>query len=207
MAKPELFGLVLAGGQSQRMGPGQDKSQMIYPEISLLPQRLRLLQALESCGLRSYISCRPNQLTETDTPQKIILDRSELVGGPGVGLLSAHLQFPQAAWLVVACDFPWLGEKQINDLISARTGKCVSVATQHAEQILEPLFAIWEPETLKFFFDEFQKGFKSPQRVLLLSKCTVAEVQNKNSLININTVAEVEAHQELRNRTTKKLIK
>lgn len=202
MLKPELLGLVLAGGQSQRMG--QDKSEMIYPALSPLPQYLRLLQDLEACGLSSYISCRSDQNKKKVLSQQIIPDQKDLVGGPGVGILSAHLQFPKAAWLVIACDFPWLGKMQIEELISARCPNGLSLATENKDQILEPLFAIWEPETLKLFLEEFSKGNKSPQKVLQLSNCEILKIKDLKALTNINTVAEVEAHEQLRTSNHKK---
>ena len=196
MPRPELLGLVLAGGQSQRMG--QDKSLMIYPEISSLSQRERLLWDLEAVGIKSFISCRIDQVAEKDLQQKIILDRSEFQGGPGVGLLSAHLKFPESAFLVVACDFPWLGQTEFNELLTARDSHGSSVATQHPDNTLEPLFAIWEPETLKLFLTEFKKGNRSPQKLLQQTKCKIFSVKNQKALTNINTKDEVEAHEQLR---------
>ena len=197
-----MLGLVLAGGLSQRMG--QDKSQMIYPEISDRPQRERLLVDLKACGLKSFISCRPDQILNKEIAPHIILDRPEFIGGPGVGLLSAHLQFPDSAWLVVACDFPWLGQTEIKELISERRLDGKSVATQHLDETVEPLFAIWEPEALRLFLAEFRKGFKSPQKILQQSKCAVIKMKNMKALTNINTKQEVEAHHELRPQVLKK---
>lgn len=194
--RPPLLGLVLAGGKSQRMGT--DKSQLIYPEISGLTQRDRLLAELGACGIEGFISCRLDQVGNVVRP--FLLDQDDFKGGPGVGLLSAHVKFSDCAWLVVACDFPFINQKQISQLVKARTADGNSVATKHADGTIEPLFAIWEPKTLQKFLQAFKNGFKSPQKILLETETIAIQFDDEKTLFNINSVAEADSYDQLKHR-------
>ena len=98
----DIYGLVLAGGQSRRMG--QDKGLLDYHGK---PQRDYMYEQLQPLCREVYMSIRPGQ--EGALPRGIpyILDENQY-RGPFNGLLSAHHQFPEVAWLVVACDMPLL---------------------------------------------------------------------------------------------------
>lgn len=195
MPTPKLYGLVLAGGQSRRMG--QDKSQMIYMNFSHASQRQRAASMLEAVGLKTFISCRLQQVQATDDPKKIILDNPSLEGGPAVGILSAYIFEPAAAWLVLACDFPWMDTDTIKELQNQRHANGIATATKNPEQITEPLFAIWEPETLADFFKKFQQGFKSPQKNLEENKASIIQIKSPKALININTPEQAKKYSEL----------
>ncbi len=192
---PELYGLVLAGGHSLRMG--QDKSQIIYANFSPIPQRQRVALMLESLGLKTFISCRPQQMQAGDDPKKFILDNSLLDGGPAVGILSAYLFNPTAAWLVTACDFPWMDTDTVKELQNRRHANNISTAAKNLEEMIEPLFAIWEPETLSHFLIKFQQGFKSPQKFLEENKTSIIKIKSSKALMNINTPEQIMSHSEL----------
>ena len=205
MQTPNLLGLVLAGGKSQRMG--LDKSKMIYPNLSSLIQRDRTLKQMQDCGIQSYISCRADQVSSEDEPKNFIVDHATLEGGPGVGILSAHLKSPTNAWLVIACDFPWLDIKPIKELILSRKANGTSTAARNKSGIVEPLFAIWEPNTLELFLKRFQQGYKSPQKFLQETPTQFFDILDEKILKNINSLEQIEAHDDLRSALKKNLIK
>jgi molybdopterin-guanine dinucleotide biosynthesis protein A len=89
------YGLVLAGGQSLRMG--SDKALMQYHTENQLLRTAALLQPY----------CREEQ-AETYRPYGIPLITDTYLGsGPSGGLLSAQQIRPEAAWVVAACDLPF----------------------------------------------------------------------------------------------------
>ena len=96
---PKIYGLVLAGGQSTRMG--KDKGLIPYHG---LPQREYLYHLLSRVCDKTFLSIRPDQKDEIDD-MEVIIDKDEYKG-PYNGLLSAHKEYPEVAWLVVACDLP-----------------------------------------------------------------------------------------------------
>lgn len=94
------IGLVLCGGQSSRMG--QDKGQMRYHGLSWAERAGALLQQLH---LPVYYSINEKQLYTYPAHLPFITDDARVqAGGPLKGLLSAHLQYPQANIFVLACD-------------------------------------------------------------------------------------------------------
>jgi len=103
MAAPPLFGLVLAGGASTRMQ--RDKAAISYHGKAQLHWAYELLTGF--CAA-TFISVRPDQRdepTRASLPQ--IVDAQPGIG-PLAGISPALTQHPKAAWLVVACDLPFL---------------------------------------------------------------------------------------------------
>ncbi|MBK9105506.1 MAG: NTP transferase domain-containing protein [Saprospiraceae bacterium] len=76
-----LKGLVLAGGESSRMG--FDKGLMDYHGM---PQREYLLKLLKSFTTEAYISCKPGQITDALIP--VIEDRYTGLGPFGGDIVS-----------------------------------------------------------------------------------------------------------------------
>lgn len=110
-----LYGLVLAGGRSRRMQ--RDKAGLEYDGRAQLARAVELLTPLVS---RCFVSVRGDQ---QDDPQRAayatIADRlGEL--GPIGGIHAAQQEHPQAAWLVLACDLPFLDAATLQQLIAAR---------------------------------------------------------------------------------------
>ena len=87
--KSSLKGLVLAGGESTRMG--SDKGQMDYHGM---PQREYLLRLLKAHTSEAYISCRPGQINDSIIP--VIEDVYQDLG-PFGGILSAFKSDPDSA--------------------------------------------------------------------------------------------------------------
>jgi molybdopterin-guanine dinucleotide biosynthesis protein A len=127
----------------------------------------------------------------------VILDHPDFEGGPGVGILSAHKKNPKAAWLVVACDFPFVDSRGIEELISNRIGNGISTVYKNIENSIEPLFAIWEPETLINFMNIFENGEKSPRRFLERSNPKTLAPHDPRLLVNINSLRDAEPYPEL----------
>jgi molybdopterin-guanine dinucleotide biosynthesis protein A len=193
VSKPILLGLILDGGESKRMGT--DKGSLVYHKLSPLEQRQRHLKAFESLDILAYVSS--GVFKKPSENFNIIPDHKDFTGGPGAGILSAHLFRPEAAWLVIACDFPFADIQAMRDLISQRRGNGFSVAYKHPDSTVEPLFAIWEPETLVHFLGQFKMGDKSPRKALEQTQAITSVPENLRTLVNINSPLEAQAYPEL----------
>ena len=69
-----------------------------------------------------------------------------LGNGPIAGIIAAQAQFPDAAWLVVACDLPQLDDTTLEDLKSRRDPRRLATAfLSDVDGMPEPLCAIYEP--------------------------------------------------------------
>jgi molybdopterin-guanine dinucleotide biosynthesis protein A len=192
-ARPELYGLVLAGGHSRRMG--QDKAALKYNGVPALEHAVSTLAT--ELG-QVFVSVRPDQQADPLRAAFPVIADTLTDAGPISGMLAAHAAYPQAAWLVVACDLPLLNQTAIACLVAGRASDKGATVFQSAEGFAEPLCAIYEPDTLAYFRDTYfqQRLDGAPQqgpRVLLETldiRCL--ELPNPELLDNINTPADLQ---------------
>jgi molybdopterin-guanine dinucleotide biosynthesis protein A len=181
-AVPEVWGLVLAGGQSTRMG--HDKGLLQYHQKS---QRLHIFEELKKVCPNTFISLRENQVQTDIDSQFQIVDENRFKG-PFNGLLSAYHKYPEVAWLVVACDLPLLDVKGIRYLIQNRNPNAVATALARTDSNLpEPLVAIWEPLGLKMAESYLENSETScPRKFLIRHNCSIIPTANNDWLENAN---------------------
>ena len=186
---PPLYGLVLAGGRSRRFGA--DKAALRVDGRVLLERTIGLLQpAVEE----AYVSVRADQVDDALRSRfPMIADESPDLG-PAGGILAAHARHPQAAWLVLACDLPGLGEAAIRNLIQSRDVRRAATAYRSpADGLVEPLCAIYEPATLARFQRQATAGEGlSPRGLLSGADVQMLEPTEAEVLINVNTPADLE---------------
>ncbi len=182
---PRLNGLVLAGGESTRMGT--DKGLMDYHGV---PQREYLLKLLKSVTLEAFISCRPGQIADALIP--VIEDHYEDMG-PFGGILSAFHYNPNVAWLVVACDFPLIDHDALAQLIHDRDASSIATSFLDTHTLMpEPWITILEPGIYPLLREYHSKGKSSLRGVLVDYNSTVVRAQNPDILLNANTPEEAE---------------
>ena len=186
-----LHGLVLAGGRSTRMG--RDKAALQYGGQSQLERAFSLLQPLVA---RSFVSVRAEQRDDPlrqGFPQ--IADAVPGTEGPAAGILSALQAFPGAAWLVVACDLPFLDAATLQFLIARRDPARLATAYRSSHDGLpEPLCAIYEPGAATILQGFLEGGRNCPRKFLLQSPVLLLEPRAE-ALDNVNTPDELKAAQ------------
>ncbi len=194
ISEDKIYGLVLSGGKSTRMG--MDKGLIPYHGV---PQREYLYELLEKVCEKVFMSVRGDQLEEVDNRFNTIVDSDEF-RGPYNGLLSAHKKYPEAAWLVLACDLPLIDEAALNDLLLKRDPKKLATAYAVKENPLpEPLCAIWEPQALEKSIVYLGKGNSScPRKFLINNDVKLVFPDRPEVLMNANSQTEYkEALQKL----------
>ncbi len=176
-----LYGLVLGGGKSTRMG--YDKSGIVYHDV---PQAIFLNRILATYCEKSFISIREDQQAKYEA-YDLILDTDEF-RGPFNGILSAHQYHPEVAWLVLACDLPLINEQAITELIEARNPDCYGTAyASRSNPLPEPLIAIWEPKALAAAIAYLKQGNSTcPRKFLINNEAKLVFPSNENYLINAN---------------------
>ena len=184
---PRLFGLVLAGGRSKRMQ--RDKAALEYH-----PGRTQLdaaMQLLEGRVEKAFVSVRADQRddgTRAGYPQ--IVDRGD-VEGPIAGISAALAQHADAAWLVLACDLPFLDARTLDTLIAARDPGSEATAFKSTHDGLpEPLCAIYEPRALGGLGAHLASGRNCPRKFLINASTRLLSQPNPRALDNVNTEAE-----------------
>jgi len=186
MPLPPLFGLVLAGGTSSRMQ--RDKAALAYHGKPQLQWAYELLEAFTTA---TFISVRPDQRDDElrrSLPQ--IVDRHPGIG-PLAGIEAALLSHPKAAWLVVACDLPFLDRRTLELLIQNRDGSRIATAFRSAHDGLpEPLCAIWEPRSSESVAAAIAANRSCPRKLLINSDARLLDLPDARVLDNINTSQE-----------------
>lgn len=182
-ARAPLYGLVLAGGKSQRMG--QDKGLIEYHGQ---PQREFLAEQLQSVCGEVYYSIRPDQ--DTELPGPVIKD--SFIGlGPFGAILSAFREHPNAAWMVVACDLPLLDKKGLQQLAQKRNSSKLATAYHNpATGWPDPLVTIWEPRAYPVLLQFLTQGYSCPRKVLINSEIEMINAPDPNILLNANSPEE-----------------
>lgn len=179
LAAPALRGLVLAGGQSQRMG--EDKGLLAYHGR---PQRDWLCDLLAPITREVYLALRPGQ--PYDGTHTTLHDTFTDLGPYGA-LLSAFRQQPDSAWLTVACDLPLLDEALFRQLIEQRDPSRLATAIHNPQTGWpEPLITIWEPRAYPVLLQFLAQGISCPRKVLINSDVKVIQVNAPEKLRNVN---------------------
>ncbi|MCA6073490.1 NTP transferase domain-containing protein [Fulvivirga sedimenti] len=183
--RPVVKGLVLAGGQSLRMGT--DKGAIEYFGK---PQRDHVAEMLSNVCDSVWISTRDEHSVESSYP----LLKDSFVGlGPYGGILSAFREDPNAAWLCVACDVPLLDLASIQLLVNERDESKVATCFHNPEtNFPEPLITLWEPRAYPRLLHFLAKGYSCPRKALINSDSNEIKVPNPDVLTNVNTPEELE---------------
>jgi molybdopterin-guanine dinucleotide biosynthesis protein A len=180
---PEIFGLVLVGGRSTRMG--RDKAALEYGGK---PQAVAAFELLSKCCSKVFLSCRQGQ--NADLPA--IHDVVENIGPMG-GIVSAFHDYPDKAWLVLACDLPFLTEATLRDLIARRDASQLATAFRSAHDGLpEPLCAIYEPAVAGKLREFVAQEKVCPRKALIKLGVPLLDLPDGRALDNVNHPHEFE---------------
>ncbi|MEJ0084850.1 MAG: NTP transferase domain-containing protein [Pseudomonadota bacterium] len=183
-----LQGLVLAGGRSTRMQ--RDKAALEYrPGQTQLDAAMQLLEGRVA---RAFVSVRTEQRADgarARHPQ--IVDRGG-VEGPIAGISAALAEYPDAAWLVLACDLPYLDARTLDKLVAARRAGLVAIAYKSSHDGLpEPLCTIYEPAARPLLEAHIAAGKNCPRKFLINTPAVeLLEQPDARALDNVNTVEE-----------------
>lgn len=189
MSAPSLYGLVLTGGQSRRMQ--RDKAALPYGGKSQLARAMDLLAPQVE---RAFVSVRSDQVHE---PSRSAFDtiadlKSDL--GPIAGIHAALHAHPDRAWLVLACDLPFLDPATLRHLIAHRDSARIATAYRsNFDGLPEPLCAIFEPRSLPIIDESIGQAQHCPRSLLSRSDVALLDLPNARALDNINTGEEYAA--------------
>jgi molybdopterin-guanine dinucleotide biosynthesis protein A len=188
-----LRGLVLAGGLSQRMQT--DKGRLRYGPTGREQREVAAALLAEVCQ-DVFVSCRAEQAAELPAGLQPLPD-TFLGLGPLGGILSAFRHDPNAAWLVLACDLPFLTAETLRQLVTGRQpGRLATAFQSPGNEFPEPLITIFEPRAYPELLRFLGLGYSCPRKMLINSDVEVLPTPNSEALRNVNTPAEREAAQQ-----------
>jgi len=187
-----MYGAVFVGGQSRRMGT--PKFSLSYNGVSETERMIKVLS--QFCG-RVFLSSRSDldmgPLSHLSGIERV---NDEHIGlGPVGGLATLMASHPDKAWMIAACDMPFLQEKNfefiLKDRDPLRYGTCY---TQKGRLGFEPMCAIYEPKFILPLYEAMSRRELSLSRIiseLPFKQVKIAEADRYN-FMNINTPEEYE---------------
>jgi molybdopterin-guanine dinucleotide biosynthesis protein A len=181
-----IFALVLAGGHSKRMQ--KDKAALVYHGRSQLEWAVSFVQPHVD---RVFVSVRPDQTNDPVRSRFEQIVDTETNLGPIAGIMAAQAKYPEVAWLVLACDLPFLDEGTLTTLIAARDPQRLATAFRSSHDVLpEPLCAIYEPASREAILAHIGSGKNCPRKFLINSDVQLLDEPNPHALDNVNTPDE-----------------
>lgn len=178
-----VYGLVLTGGKSSRMG--EPKALIHYNGI---PHAQYIHDVLTKFCDKVFLSQKDDQWrgTSLEAYPKLI-DKYE---GPVGGMLTAFETYPDVNWLIVACDLVHFNEKTVEKLL-ANSGDKIATCFKNSEKgFPEPLCALYRPEARFVFTDAFRSNVTCPVKILRNSDVSLLDQEEGINLANINTLEE-----------------
>ena len=188
-----LHGLLLAGGKSTRMG--RDKASMVVGDDGVT-QAARAIGLLRKFCAGVWLSLRDGQPRPAGGEGvPVILDSGE-AGGPLSGILAAFQQSPGAAWLVMACDLPFVTDRVLARLVERfgqEPGQPFTAYASSGDGLPEPLCAIYGPSALPVLRRHAARGHFCPRHIMAEENVRLLSLPAADSgaLANMNTPGDL----------------
>lgn len=187
-----LLGGVFIGGQSKRMG--QDKFSLSYKGQS---EPERMVEMLSQFCDQVYLSAREEQDLSAigELPRAGRINDEHYGLGPVGGLATLMGSYPEKAWLITACDMPFLNDEAIARIVKERDplryGTCFM---QKGGIGVEPMCAIYEPKFIVPLFEALSRRELSLTRIIkdLPFKQVTVSPDDRSHFTNVNTPDEYE---------------
>ncbi|MEO1827055.1 MAG: NTP transferase domain-containing protein [Roseibacillus sp.] len=184
--KNPLHGLLLAGGKSTRMG--RDKADLMV--VDGLSMRDRGMKLLGGVTAKSFLAIAGDD--DRQYHHLTIQDLRENAG-PMAGLESAFRHSPEAAWLVTACDLPFLTAPTLEYLVESRDPTSDATCfTSRFDGKPEPLCTIYEPSSHSSLERMLSGGVRCARRFLLSLTRKEIELPELSALDNCNRPEDLE---------------
>jgi molybdopterin-guanine dinucleotide biosynthesis protein A len=198
-------GVILAGGQSRRMGGG-DKCLLSIGEKSILQHTIDRA----SCQVNKLLlNCNGDEARFNVTRMPIVKDFYEGWRGPLAGIHAAlswmTTHQPDSQWLVsFAADTPFFPKNLVEELLLQVKGNHYEVIVASHNDEMQPLFALWNKSILSKLEEHLQNdGSPKMQTWIKLQKHITVEFKTSSigpinnysidPFFNINTQLEYKA--------------
>lgn len=194
-----LYGVLLAGGISSRMGRDKAALKIGGHGLSQAGRALRLLRQI--CA-RTYLSLRIGQVVPPGAEGVPVLRDEPSVEGPLAGILAAFREAPQAAWLVLACDLPFVGADLLAQLLACHEEHPdlpFVACAKSIDGLPEPLCAIYGPSAGPILARHAVCGQFSPCRIMTEESALLVPVADEVALTNVNTPQDLAAAHAMAN--------
>jgi len=166
----------------------RDKAALRYRGESQLD---RAFELASRHAVQVFVSVRANQTADPARAHRPLIVDSVAGEGPIVGIRSALAAYPKVAWLVLACDLPFLSDTALTQLLRERDPAGLATAYRSTHDGLpEPLCAIWEPAAGPALASYQDGGGRCPRKFLIRHAARLLEPLDRHALDNVNTPEE-----------------
>ena len=197
--KNGLYGLVVCGGKSSRMG--NDKSMISYHGE---PQRYFLYKMLLQFCEKAFISCNKTQAENMDDRYAFLTDLPGFEDcGPISAILTAQKTYPDRNFLVIGCDYPFITSQELQHFLLSINNNLPAAAFYNEESSLyEPLLAWYSKESARDISRLFDDEKYSLQHFLKFSNAGRFTDFSPESIKSVDTPEEfAEASNLLRSKS------
>jgi FdhD protein len=178
-----MNGLVIAGGKSSRMNT--DKAMLNYFGT---PQWLHVYNLLQAHCDQVFVSVHQHN-PEINMPQ--IIDLPQYANAGPIAALISAFEKHNGPWLVLAIDYPYFSELEINNLLNQHnTQSLSSVIHHHNSSFYQPFIGIYTSDfiaTAKIFIDA---GEFSLQNIFKQVQVNKVRPINENALTSVDSPDE-----------------
>ena len=190
LARSNITGVILAGGQARRMG-GVDKGLL---ELRGKPLAAHVIAALEPQVENIIISANSGIDRYAGFGYPVVADILPDHPGPLAGIASAMLAATTDYILTVPCDTPLLPPDLVLRLSSTLTRDHAEVCTVHDGMRIQPLFTLLRRELAASILNYLNQGDKKVELWLQRQKLALADFSDQPAAFyNINTREELMA--------------
>lgn len=184
-----LYGLVICGGESARMGT--DKSLLVYYQK---PQYEHVADLLAPLCERVILCCNAEQYNTFRTSYRKLADRPQFAGaGPMSGLLTAFDTFPGNDFVVAGCDYPYLTTDELANFLHHTDKDLPAVAFYNENAFYEPLLGWYSRSAGKTLLSAFENGSRSLQRFLQTEQAGKYRPLSGKTMFSVDTMEDFRA--------------
>ena len=177
-----LKALILAGGESRRMGA--DKALARYHGA---PQFEYLFDLIHPLVDAVFISVHPDRILKTSLP--VLVDKF-FDAGPYGAIMTAFDLDPHCAWITVPCDMPDFDRFLLAELIYGRNTEMLATCFQDpSTEMPEPLLALWESKSYPVL-KKYYSDHGSLRRLLSTEAVNILQPLYPHKLMDVDTKEE-----------------
>jgi molybdopterin-guanine dinucleotide biosynthesis protein A len=199
-ARPLRCGLLMGGGSSRM---GRAKQLLSFAGRSLGEIAAAALAGSSEPLCRALAVLGSGELPAGPEPQQTATRLPDAPGfaGPGAGMIAAHRWAPEAAWIVAACDHPWLRGEHIEWLAGQRQPGRWAVVPEQLDGHACPTLALYEPQALESLERLAMANARrnaDPSALLALPRIAVLKppAELADGWINVNTPEQLRAEEQ-----------
>jgi len=190
MAKDNITGIILAGGQARRMG-GQDKGLI---QLAQKPMIEYVLNAIQPQVDAIIINANRNRTIYEKYGFPVVADQIEGYCGPLAGMASG-LQAANTPFVVtVPCDSPLIPDDLVQKLYSTMQDEDAEICTAHSSGRMQPVFTLMKTEVLPSMLEFLNNGERKIDKWFEKHHLAIADFSDQaETFMNINSEEELTA--------------